>query len=214
MKKRFLPLFVLGMLSGTASAQRATDVLDRGLVAVQVKADSKLNKEGGIFCSWRMPAEEYYDVKYNIYRDGTKLNSEPLNVSNYLDKSGSTSSSYQVQAVVRGVPQQMSDAVTPWANNYLEVQMDHGNLKSTYIPNDACMADVDGDGELEILLKFDNQEDIAGRWKKGGNNGEYAIIEVYKLNGKRLWWIDLGPNMADFQNNENNIVAYDWDGDG
>ena len=151
---------------------------------------------------------------YNIYRDGTKLNSEPLNVSNYLDKSGSTSSSYQVQAVVRGVPQQMSDAVTPWANNYLEVQMDHGNLKSTYIPNDACMADVDGDGELEILLKFDNQEDIAGRWKKGGNNGEYAIIEVYKLNGKRLWWIDLGPNMADFQNNENNIVAYDWDGDG
>ena len=55
MKKRFLPLFVLGMLSGTASAQRATDVLDRGLVAVQVKADSKLNKEGGIFCSWRMP---------------------------------------------------------------------------------------------------------------------------------------------------------------
>lgn len=214
MKKRFLPLFMLGMLSGTASAQRATDVLDRGLVAVQVKADSKLNKEGGIFCSWRMPAEEYYDVKYNIYRDGTKLNSEPLNVSNYLDKSGSTSSSYQVQAVVRGVPQQMSDAVTPWANNYLEVQMDHGNLKSTYIPNDACMADVDGDGELEILLKFDNQEDIAGRWKKGGNNGEYAIIEVYKLNGKRLWWIDLGPNMADFQNNENNIVAYDWDGDG
>lgn len=214
MKKRFLPLFVLGMLSGSASAQRATDVLDRGLVAVQVKADSKLNKEGGIFCSWRMPAEEYYDVKYNIYRDGTKLNSEPLNVSNYLDKSGSTSSSYQVQAVVRGVPQQMSDAVTPWANNYLEVQMDHGNLKSTYIPNDACMADVDGDGELEILLKFDNQEDIAGRWKKGGNNGEYAIIEVYKLNGKRLWWIDLGPNMADFQNNENNIVAYDWDGDG
>lgn len=214
MKKRFLPLFVLGMLSGTASAQRATDVLDRGLVAVQVKADSKLNKEGGIFCSWRMPAEEYYDVKYNIYRDGTKLNSEPLNVSNYLDKSGSTSSSYQVQAVVRGVPQQMSDAVTPWSNNYLEVQMDHGNLKSTYIPNDACMADVDGDGELEILLKFDNQEDIAGRWKKGGNNGEYAIIEVYKLNGKRLWWIDLGPNMADFQNNENNIVAYDWDGDG
>ena len=214
MKKRFLPLFVLGMLSGTASAQRATDVLDRGLVAVQVKADSKLNKEGGIFCSWRMPAEEYYDVKYNIYRDGTKLNSEPLNVSNYLDKSGSTSSSYQVQAVVRGVPQQMSDAVTPWANNYLEVQMDHGNLKSTYIPNDACMADVDGDGELEILLKFDNQEDISGRWKKGGNNGEYAIIEVYKLNGKRLWWIDLGPNMADFQNNENNIVAYDWDGDG
>ena len=29
-----------------------------------------------------------------------------------------------------------------------------------------------------------------------------------------LWWVNCGPNMGDFQNNEQNIVAYDWDGDG
>jgi hypothetical protein len=92
--------------------------------------------------------------------------------------------------------------------------MDHGKLKSTYVPNDACCADVDGDGELEILLKFDNQSWAANSYPKAGYQGEYAIIEVYKLNGKKLWWIDLGPNMADFQNNEQNIVAYDWDEDG
>ena len=92
--------------------------------------------------------------------------------------------------------------------------MDHGNLKSTYVPNDACCADVDGDGELEILLKFDNLSWYNTSYQKSGYQGEYFIIECYKLSGKRLWWIDLGPNMADFQNNEQNIIAYDWDQDG
>ncbi len=197
---------MLGMLAVGAMAQRTTDNIDRGLIAVDTGK--------GIFCSWRITADEYYDVQYNIYRDGTKLNSEPLNVSNYLDSGGSTGSQYTVQAVVRGEEQEQCDAVTPWNNNYLEVKMDHGDLTSTYVPNDACMADVDGDGELEILLKFDNNSDSGNGYMPEGYNGEYALIEVYKLDGTRLWWINLGPNMTDFQNNENNIVAYDWDGDG
>lgn len=188
------------------NAQRMTDNLDRGLVAVKTSS--------GVFCSWRIQPDEYYDVKYNIYRDGTKLNSEPLEVSNFTDTGGSLSSKYSVEAVVRGTAQAKCDAVTPWAQNYLEVKMDHGSLTSTYVPNDACAADVDGDGEVEILLKFDNRSDGNNGYLPAGYNGEYAIIEVYKLNGKKLWWIDLGPNMGDFQNNENNIVAFDWDQDG
>lgn len=195
-----------GLVALGAWAQRATDMLDRGLVAVKVL--------GGVQCSWRIPAEEYYDVTYNIYCDGTKLNTEPLTTSNYRHKNGKLGGKYTVEAVVRGKAQPQCDPVEPWENNYLEVKMDHGSLTSTFIPNDACVADVDGDGELEILLKFDNASDAAKSYPPEGNNGEYAIIEVYKMNGKRLWWINLGPNMADFQNNENNIVAYDWDGDG
>ena len=206
MRKRFLSLLMLGMVATGAMAQRTTDNLDRGLVAMR--------SNHGVYCSWRMFGNEYFDVKYNIYRDGTQLNAEPLSVSNYFDAEGSTSNTYSVEAVVRGVPQARSNEVTPWRNNYLEVQMDHGDLKSVYVPNDACMADVDGDGELEILLKFDNSSDSGQGYLPGGYNGEYAIIEVYKLDGTKLWWIDLGPNMTDFQNNENNIVAYDWDGDG
>ena len=205
--KKFL-LTVALIITATLSvhAQRSMDKLDRGLVA--------MNTSSGVFCSWRIYGEEYYDVTYNIYRDGTKLNSEPLSVSNYTDAGGSTSSSYQVETVVRGVAQGKSKAVTPWAQNYLELTMDHGSLTSTYIPNDACCADVDGDGEIEILLKFDNQSWAGTSYQKAGYNGEYCIMEVYKLNGKKLWWLEWGPNMADFQNNEQNIVAYDWDQDG
>ena len=197
----------LGMLSIGAQAQRMMDQLDRGLVAVKVS--------GGIFCSWRIMGEEYYDVKYNLYRDGQKIASD-LDVSNYTDAAGTAASTYTVAPVVRGVEKEQCAGVKAWTTNanYKEIRMNHGALTSTYIPNDACCADVDGDGELEILLKFDNQSDASNSYMPGGYNGEYAIVEVYKMDGTKLWWLDFGPNMGDFQNNENNIVAYDWDQDG
>ena len=206
MKKLFL-LALFGLMTVGTNAQRVTDNLDRGLVAVKAT--------GGIFCSWRILAEEYYDVTYNLYRDGTIVATN-LTTSNYTDAAGSSNSEYTVSAVVRGVEQPRCAAVKAWASNanYKEIVMDHGSLTSTFIPNDACCADVDGDGELEILLKFDNASDANNSYMPGGWNGEYTIVEVYKMDGKKLWWLDFGPNMGDFQNNENNIVAFDWDQDG
>ena len=178
--KKLLLLMIGAMLSfATASAQRTTDKLDRGLVAVKTST--------GVFCSWRIYGEEYYDVTYNLYRDGVKVNSEPLRVSNFLDASGTTSSQYSVSAVVRGEEKAQSKAVSVWADQFLEITLDHGSLTSTYVPNDACCADVDGDGELEILLKFDNQSEINASYPRGGYNGEYSIVEVYKLDGTKLW---------------------------
>ena len=204
--KKLLLIAVMAVMATNVMAQRSMDKLDRGLIAIKTDA--------GVFCSWRILGEEYYDVTYNIYRDGTKLNAEPLSVSNFVDAAGNTGSKYTVSAVVRGKEGAQCNAAGVWEQNYLEITPDHGSLTSTYVPNDACMADVDGDGELEILMKFDNASWAGESYQKAGHNGEYFIIEVFKLNGKRLWWIDLGPNMADFQNNEQNIVAYDWDQDG
>ena len=206
LKERVLSLLLV-LTTMPVFGQRMTDRLDRGLVAVKT--------DGGVFCSWRILGEEYYDVTYNLYRDGVKVNAEPLKVSNYVDAAGSSASKYTVKAVVRGKEEEsMVKTAEVWAQHWLEITPDHGDLKSTYVPNDACCADVDGDGELEILLKFDNQSWAQTDYQRAGYEGEYFIIEVYKLNGQKLWWIDLGPNMADFQNNEQNIIAYDWDEDG
>ena len=203
--KRFLFFAILVIATLSVSAQRKTDQLDRGLVAIKTT--------NGVYCSWRIMGEEYYDVTYNLYRDGVKI-AEKLNVSNFTDASGSESSKYTVRAVVNGSEQDASKEAGVWSQKWLEITPDHGSLTSTYVPNDACCADVDGDGELEILMKFDNQSWAGTNYQKAGYNGEYFIIEVFKMNGKKLWWVDLGPNMADFQNNEQNIVAYDWDEDG
>ncbi len=214
MNKRLLISSALAMLfcSGV-NAQRFTDQLDRGLVAVKTTS--------GVYCSWRIQADEYYDVKYNLYRDGTKVNSEPLDVSNFADASGSANSTYTVKAVIGGVEQTASKSAPVFAQNYKEIKIQYpSELRSTYIPNDACCADVDGDGELEILMKFDNSQESAQLYPKNGPtiNGvetkEYSMLACLKQDGTVLWWVNCGPNMGDFQNNEQNIVGYDWDMDG
>ena len=210
--KKLLLLALIGLMTASVSAQRYTDKLDRGLVAMK--------SGSSVFLSWRVLGEEYYDVTYNIYRDGQKINDAPLSVSNYTDKSGTVSSTYTIAPVVRGQEQAQSKAVAPWATAYREIQLAHEGIKSTLIPNDACCADVDGDGELEILMKFDNDSEAAQSYPKNGPTiggvvtHEYSIMECLKMDGTRLWWVNCGPNMGDFQNNEQNIVAYDWDGDG
>lgn len=214
MNKKLLATSALALLvSMGANAQRFTDKLDRGLVAVKTTK--------GVYCSWRIQADEYYDVKYNLYRDGTRVNAEPLDVSNFTDTSGSESSQYTVKAVLNGVEQQASKAATVFKSNYKEIKIKHdASLKATYEPNDACCADVDGDGEVEILMKFNNKEEGEQLYPKNGPtiNGvatkEYSMLACLKQDGTVLWWVNCGPNMGDFQNNEQNIVGYDWDMDG
>ena len=214
MNKKLLATSALALLvSMGANAQRFTDKLDRGLVAVKTTK--------GVYCSWRIQADEYYDVKYNLYRDGTKVNAEPLDVSNFTDTSGSESSQYTVKAVLNGVEQQASKAATVFKSNYKEIKIKlDASLKATYEPNDACCADVDGDGEVEILMKFNNKEEAEQLYPKNGPtiNGvatkEYSMLACLKQDGTVLWWVNCGPNMGDFQNNEQNIVGYDWDMDG
>ena len=213
MKAKILFPAALLMVALASFAQRQTDQLDRGLVAMKVS--------NGVFVSWRVLGEEYYDVQYNVYRGTEKLNDEPLNVSNFLDKSGTSSSVYTIKKVVKGIEDSTpSKQVTPWSSSYKEIVLEHEGIKSTLVPNDACCADVDGDGELEIIMKFDNLSEMEQSYPKYGpkidgvNTYEYTIFECLKLDGTRLWWLNCGPNMADFQNNEQNVVAYDWDGDG
>ena len=59
----------------------------------------------------------------------------------------------------------------------------------SYSANDASVGDVDGDGEYEIILKW--QPSNAKNPPQTGFTGN-QIIDCYKLNGTRLWRIDLG----------------------
>ena len=146
-------VLVLLLTAASASAQRFVDKLDRGLIAMKTNS--------GVYVSWRILGEEYYDVEYNVYRDGTKLNEKPLKVSNYTDRSGSTSSKYTVAPVVNGTEQEQCKPASVWASSYKEIELTHEGIKSTLIPNDACCADVDGDGELEMRMKVDNADESA-----------------------------------------------------
>lgn len=209
MKKLRTLSFVLLLvcISTLLHAQRTTDKLDRGLVAVPASS-------GGCFISWRIFAEEYYDTEYNLYRDGEKLNDTPLKVSNYTDLSGNANSKYQVAPVVRGVEQQKSKEVTRWSQQFLEIPVANptdrnGNDASSYYSlNDVSLADLDGDGVSEFIVKRPGDA-----WNVD-QKLRFHQLDCYDHKGNRLWWIDLGPNMLAGADEQWDAVAYDWDGDG
>jgi hypothetical protein len=183
--------------------------LDRGVVAVKVT--------GGVYVGWRMMGYEYdattpTNVAYNLYKDGVKLTTVTSS-TNYLDTAGTGTSSYSVSAVIGGVECGQSAAVTPWAQNYLTVKLTappNGTLGGTYTPNDASPGDLDGDGQLDLVLKWDpsNSQDSSF-----SNKSDDVIIDGVKLDGTRLWRIDLGVNIRAGAH-DTQMSVYDFDGDG
>lgn len=79
-----------------------------------------------------------------------------------------------------------------------------------YAPNDATLADLDGDGSMEIILKWDpsNSKDNS----HAGFTGS-VFVDAYKTNGTFLWRIDLGPNIRAGAH-YTQIIACDLDGYG
>lgn len=193
----------------TAQAQRMMEDLNRGLVAVQT--------EKGVFTSWRIHGTEYYDTQYNLYRDGKLVNPKPLDVSNFTDPEGTASSTYTVKAVVRGEEQDACLPIKVWSQQYLEIPMgkvysrNGTDISNDYELNDVSAADLDGDGDYELIVKRTYNHD--GLFEVSTDTA-YTWFEAYKLDGTKLWSIDIGPNIVSMSHVETNIIAYDWDCDG
>jgi len=80
---------------------------------------------------------------------------------------------------------------------------------SEYRPGDASIADLDGDGEYEIVL---HQAPRGRDNAQSGTTGE-PIFEAYKLDGTFLWRINLGKNIREGAH-YTQFMVYDLDGDG
>ncbi len=192
----------------SAATARQMENLDRGVVAVKVN--------DGVFISWRILGTESSDVTYNLYRDSVKV-ANISGASNYIDKSGTANSKYSVSAVINGNEQAISPSVSVWGRNYLQIPLQIPNggttpdgVAYTYSANDCSVGDLDGDGQYEIVLKWDpsNAKDNS----QSGYTGN-VYIDAYKLNGKRLWRIDLGKNIRAGAH-YTQFMVYDLNGDG
>jgi len=207
MTKKLLTIVLLFIATATF-AQRTTDHLDRGLVAVPAASGS------GNLVSWRVFAEEYYDVTYNLYCDGTQI-AKNLSASNYTHTAGTATSKYQVAAVVRGVEQEKCDVVSRWNNGVLTIPVqpiigrDGTDVTTHYTLNDISLGDLDGDGIVEFIVKrpCDQAANVSQK-------NCFHVLDCYDHKGNRLWWIDLGPNMLSGADEQWDCVCYDWDGDG
>ena len=190
-------------------ARQAED-LDRGVISVRSGSNNVV--------SWRLLGNDPAGAGFNVYRGGTRVNANPLTGATTLVDSGAAAgSSYTVRAVVNGTEQAASPPSLNFGSGFLDVRLSvpaGGTTPSgeayTYSANDASVGDLDGDGDYEFVVKWDpsNAKDNS----QAGYTGN-VFVDAYRLDGTRLWRIDLGRNIRAGAH-YTQFQVYDFDGDG
>ena len=189
---------------------RGMEKLNRGLVAVKLAGK-------GVYLGWRLLGTDPKTIGFDVYRNGKKLNPKPITDStNYVDSKGTGRSRYSVRATVNGKSLAASKVVRPQKQQYIEIPLTPpspfpipGGKDHTYKPHEASVADLDGDGEYELVFKWCNVgKDVA-------HNGYTTptILEAIELDGTSLWRINLGINIRS-GSHYTQLMVYDLDGDG
>lgn len=189
--------------------------LSRGLIGIPT--------EEGMYFSWRMTLEDAAGLQFDLYRSSgggaeVKLNKGPIDrTSDFLDRTVD----YTVDN--RWTLKATTGEVATWTrlkgekrNPYLSIPVckpEDGEIAGesfTYTANDCSVGDLDGDGEYEIILKWSPSN--SKRPPQRGFTGN-TYLDAYKMDGRRLWRIDLGPNVRSGAATTNFLV-FDFDGDG
>ena len=185
--------------------------LGRGVIAIRENPST-------VAVSWRYLSSDPMDESFDIYRNGEKVNKYPIRNATFFQDiyKGTESVLYTVKAIQSKTEsnyQLPSDAPA----GYLNIPLNRPENGTTpagqsyfYAPNDASISDVDGDGEYEIILKWDpsNAHDNS----HDGYTGE-VYFDCYKLNGQHLWRINLGRNIRAGAH-YTQFMVFDLDGDG
>lgn len=192
--------------------------MNRGLIAIH-------QGSGVVTVSWRLFKSDSKEIAFDLYRSipggkAIKLNSIPLTTATYFtDLGADTSINQHYMLCARSAKNKKtalaaSYLLTPKLASvpYLSIPLAPLAFDTAHVfqPNDASIGDLDGDGEIEIIIK---RMGAFYACSQEGISPHSMVLEAYKLNGKRLWQIDLGINIRQgaqyFQ-----FLVYDFDGDG
>jgi rhamnogalacturonan endolyase len=207
----------------TVYAQPAYDIsrlqrekLGRGLIAIRQSSQT-------VCVSWRYLSSDSTNTGFHVYRNEQRLTNTPvMKTTCYYDKyAGNGPIEYRVEPVSPQGKTLSPDGKYTLASNapvgYLNIPLNKpergitpAGQEYTYLPNDASIGDADGDGEYEIILKWDpsNSHDNAHDGYAGN-----TYIDCYTLAGQKLWRIDLGKNIRSGAH-YTPFIVYDLDGDG
>lgn len=192
-------------------AARYMENLDRGTVAVRISSNQ-------VYVGWRMLGTEWgKNIGYHVYRGSTRITSTPITDSTNILDTTTLSSTYSISAVIDGVERPASPPVAVWDTFYRDIPLQRpaggttpDGVTYTYSPNDCSVGDLDGDGQYEIILKWDpsNSKDNS----QSGYTGN-VYLDAYEQDGTLLWRIDLGINIRAGAH-YTQFIVYDLDSDG
>ena len=140
------------------------------------------------------------DVHYRLtYADPTKKGTD-MNCDDYIGE--------------YTMPMEQAKAKVPYISIPLQSTDDCSNYPTvfSYQANDCSVADLDGDGKFEIVVKRlltggtpdDSDSDPRAR--------HIIVWDAYKLDGTLLWRVKSGPNII--PGNSSSVMLGDLDGDG
>ena len=219
MKHQGFILSIIACLFSLASHAQVTpqsqmEPLSRGVIAMPAQSGQ------GIFISWRLlGTDPASTTSFDLLRDGVTIASNLKHQTNYTDPDGTSASKYSVVTRRNGEVVETTTAISPQSDVYRVLQLDRPadgiddltHQPYSYTPNDCSVGDVDGDGEYEIIVKWQpsNKTDNGStNWHPGK---EY--IDCYKLDGTKLWRIDMGINIL-AGDHQTQMLVYDFDNDG
>ncbi len=215
MKRRFVfGLLISLVMSVTAQprydfAHLSREKLNRGVVAI---------RDGHrVVVSWRTLRSDATGEKFDLYRNGQKLNDKPMREGGtffidehplsgdvtYEVRGGGCDGSYLLRA-------DAPDGYIPIKIEKPEGGVSFDGMRYSYHANDASVGDVDGDGQYEIFLKWDPSNAKDNMFAGFTAN---VYIDCYRLDGTRLWRINLGDNIRSGAH-YTQMMVYDFDGDG
>lgn len=201
-----LLLIISLFLSNNLFSQRPMEYLDRSLVPLETNE--------GVYLTWRMMGTDPADISFNLYRDGVKINDQPINeTTNYIDSEGTVSSLYQVETIWDDKDNEMSEKTEVWAlyppvdspgNPYVPLKRIELPAPPViegveFTPGDMSVGDLTGDGRYELIFEWE------------ASNGKNSFLEAIDLDGNSLWRINTGPNVT---TTKLNIMVYDLNMDG
>jgi rhamnogalacturonan endolyase len=205
---RVLSVSAFLQVAGVGTVDAASDP-DRGLVVLATE-------EKQAYLGWRLLGSDTPQVAFNISRstDGgalEKLNDRPLvRSTDFLDRTVSLAKSnyWQLQTVGNGKESSLTSIMlSPGTQpkSYISVP-----LQGKYPFSKLGIADLNGDGKLDFVVKQPQQTSDPGVWQLSTNTFK---VEAYRHDGTFLWRNDLGWNIEQGVWWSPLIVA-DFDGDG
>jgi len=222
MRRRFWFIWMIGLsvLFSFISSVSGVEKLDCGLVAVE-------REDGSVFLSWRLLDTDAEGIAFEVTRRCIERALEPATVliygrpyqhqpTNFVDKTAEKDKTYlydlrKCSGTFMREPLlgRVAVLLTGSAKPYVSIP-----LKGDYDFQKVGIADLDGDGAYEYVIKQPNFNtdpyQQPGYWKRSTTTYK---LEAYRLDGTMMWRYDMGWSI------EAGIwyspwIVYDVDGDG